>query len=71
LPAAEIYFDIDLKNLASIRSGSSYFKSSVYRKKSSPLARFDEAKVFDRPKGLEGRFEEDFMRYQRMKLVMS
>ena len=26
LPASEIYFDVDTKNCASIRSGSSYFK---------------------------------------------
>jgi DNA polymerase III subunit beta len=26
LPSSEIYFDVDTKNLASIRSGSSYFK---------------------------------------------
>src|SRR3982075_3157526 len=26
LPASEIYFDVDTKNLAAIRSGSSYFK---------------------------------------------
>src|SRR6478609_4545999 len=26
LPASEIYFDVDTKNVASIRSGSSYFK---------------------------------------------
>src|SRR5271169_6592798 len=47
LPAAEIYFDVDSKNLASIRSGSSYFKIlGLPEEEFPPLARFDEAKVF-------------------------
>ena len=47
LPAAEIYFDVDSKNLASIRSGSSYFKiNGLPEEEFPPLARFDEAKVF-------------------------
>jgi DNA polymerase III subunit beta len=47
LPATEIYFDIDTKNLASIRSGSSYFKIlGLPEEEFPPLARFDEAKIF-------------------------
>jgi len=47
LPAAEIYFDVDSKNLASIRSGSSYFKIlGLPEEEFPPLARFEEAKVF-------------------------
>jgi len=47
LPTAEIYFDVDSKNLASIRSGSSYFKiNGLPEEEFPPLARFDEAKVF-------------------------
>src|SRR5260370_31355832 len=34
LPSSEIYFDVDTKNLASIRSGSSYFKILDCQKKS-------------------------------------
>src|SRR6202048_1520425 len=48
LPASEIYFDIDTKNLASIRSGSSYFKIlGLPEEEFPPLARFDDAKVFN------------------------
>jgi DNA polymerase-3 subunit beta len=47
LPAAEIYFDVDTKNLASIRSGSSYFKIlALPEEEFPPLARFDGAKLF-------------------------
>src|SRR5438132_1179783 len=47
LPASEIYFDVDSKNLASIRSGSSYFKIlGLPEEEFPPLTRFDEAKVF-------------------------
>jgi DNA polymerase-3 subunit beta len=47
LPAAEIYFDVDAKNLASIRSGSSYFKIlGLPEEEFPPLARFDDAKEF-------------------------
>jgi DNA polymerase-3 subunit beta len=47
LPAAEIYFEVDSKNLASIRSGPSYFKiNGLPEEEFPPLARFDEAKVF-------------------------
>jgi DNA polymerase III subunit beta len=47
LPAAEIYFDVDTKNVASIRSGSSYFKIlALPEEEFPPLARFDGAKVF-------------------------
>src|ERR1700751_4408829 len=47
LPAAEIYFDVDSKNLASIRSGSSFFKIRGFPEDEfPPLPRFDEAKVF-------------------------
>src|SRR6516165_820032 len=50
LPAAEIYFDVDSKNLASIRSGSSYFKILGLPEEEFPsLARFDEAKIFTIP----------------------
>ena len=46
LPAAEIYFDVDSKNLASIRSGSSFFKIlGLPEEEFPPLARFDEAKI--------------------------
>src|SRR6201981_1933494 len=47
LPAAEIYFDVDSKNLASIRSGSSYFKIlGLPEEEFPPLGRFGEAKEF-------------------------
>src|SRR6202043_4269057 len=47
LPAAEIYFDVDAKNLASIRSGSSFFKIlGLPEEEFPPLARFDDAKEF-------------------------
>src|ERR1700740_3857188 len=47
LPAAEIYAEVDSKNLASIRSGSSYFKIlGLPEEEFPPLARFDEAKEF-------------------------
>src|SRR4030088_1707442 len=47
LPASEIYFDIDTKNLASIRSGSSYFKIlGLPEEEFPPLARFEDAKIF-------------------------
>src|SRR3981081_123824 len=50
LPASEIYFDIDTKNLASIRSGSSYFKIlGLPEEEFPPLARFDDAKIFNIP----------------------
>jgi len=41
LPAAEIYAEVDTKNLASIRSGSSYFKIlGLPEEEFPPLARF-------------------------------
>ena len=47
LPASEIYFDVDSKNFASIRSGSSFFKIlGLPEEEFPPLARFDEAKEF-------------------------
>ncbi|HXO96580.1 MAG TPA: DNA polymerase III subunit beta [Chthoniobacterales bacterium] len=47
LPASEIYFDVDTKNLAAIRSGSSYFKIlGLPEEEFPPLARFEDAKVF-------------------------
>ena len=47
LPSSEIYFDVDAKNLASIRSGSSYFKILGLPEEEFPsLARFEEAKIF-------------------------
>ena len=47
LPAAEIYAEIDTKNLASIRSGSSYFKIlGLPEEEFPPLARFENAKSF-------------------------
>src|SRR6478672_7194744 len=47
LPASEIYVDVDSKNFASIRSGSSFFKIlGLPEEEFPPLARFDEAKVF-------------------------
>src|SRR5712672_482620 len=47
LPASEIYFDVDTKNLAAIRSGSSYFKIlGLPEEEFPPLARFDDAKDF-------------------------
>src|SRR5246127_5635291 len=46
LPATEIYFDVDSKNLASIRSGSSYFKIlGLPEEEFPPLARFEDARV--------------------------
>ena len=47
LPSSEIYFDVDAKNFASIRSGSSYFKILGLPEEEFPsLARFEEAKIF-------------------------
>src|SRR6266853_607616 len=47
LPSSEIYFDVDTKNLASIRSGSSYFKIlGLPEEEFPPLARFEDARVF-------------------------
>src|ERR1700686_5518823 len=47
LPASEVYVDVDSKNFASIRSGSSFFKIlGLPEEEFPPLARFDEAKVF-------------------------
>src|ERR1700724_1021828 len=47
LPATEIYFDVDSKNLASIRSGASFFKIlGLPEEEFPPLARFEDAKVF-------------------------
>ena len=45
LPASEIYFDVDTKNVASIRSGSSYFKILGLPEEEFPsLARFARAR---------------------------
>ena len=47
LPSSEIYFDVDTKNLASIRSGSSYFKIFGLPEEEFPsLARIEEVKIF-------------------------
>jgi DNA polymerase-3 subunit beta len=47
LPAAEIYVDVDSKNLASIRSGPSFFKIlGLPEEEFPPLPRFDDAKIF-------------------------
>jgi DNA polymerase-3 subunit beta len=47
LPSSEIYFDVDTKNFASIRSGSSYFKIlGLPEEEFPPLARFEDAKIF-------------------------
>jgi DNA polymerase-3 subunit beta len=46
LPSSEIYFDVDTKNLASIRSGSSYFKIGSPEEEFPSLARIEEAKIF-------------------------
>ena len=47
LPASEIYFDVDTKNAALIRSGSSYFKILGLPEEEFPsLARFEDAKIF-------------------------
>ncbi|MBV9392320.1 MAG: DNA polymerase III subunit beta, partial [Verrucomicrobia bacterium] len=50
LPAAEIYFDVDGRNFASIRSGPSYFKIlGLPEEEFPPLARFDDARVYGIP----------------------
>ena len=42
-----VFFDVDTKNFASIRSGSSYFKIlGLPEEEFPPLARFEEAKIF-------------------------
>src|SRR6478672_5559421 len=47
LPSSEIYFDVDTKNLTSIRIGSSYFKILGLPEEEFPaLALFEEAKIF-------------------------
>src|ERR1700686_1934295 len=47
LPAAEIYFDVDAKNLASIRSGWRFFKRLGFPEEEfPPVARFDDANEF-------------------------
>src|ERR1700741_2571711 len=47
LRAAEIYAEVDTKNLASIRSGSSYFKIlGLPEEEFPPLGRFENAKEF-------------------------
>ena len=47
LPSSEIYFDVDTRNSASIRSGSSYFKIlGMPEEEFPPLARFEDAKIF-------------------------
>ena len=47
LPASEIVFDIDSKNVASIRCGQSYFKIlGLPEEEFPPLPKFDESKVF-------------------------
>src|SRR6266481_915732 len=47
LPSSEICFDVDTKNCASIRSGSSYFKIlGLPEEEFPPLARFEDAKIF-------------------------
>src|SRR5271163_714956 len=55
LPSSEIYFDVDTKNFASIRSGSSFFKILGLPEEEFPsLARF-------RSKRSEGWVKEDFL----------
>ena len=45
--SGEIYAEVDTKNLASIRSGSSYFKIlGLPEEEFPPLARFENAKEF-------------------------
>ena len=65
LPASEIYFDVDSKNMASIRSGSSYFKIlGLPEEEFPPLARFDDAKEFTiASKGTEGWVKKDLLRH--------
>src|ERR1700675_3348389 len=47
LPSSEVYFDVDTKNFASIRSGSSYFKIlGLPEEEFPPPARFEDAKIF-------------------------
>ena len=47
LPASEIHFDIDSKNVASIKSGSSFFKIlGLPEEEFPPLPKFDKAKAF-------------------------
>jgi DNA polymerase-3 subunit beta len=47
LPSSEIYFDVDTKNFAWIRSGSSYFKIlALPEEEFPPLARIEDAKIF-------------------------
>src|SRR4029077_1318245 len=47
LPTSEIYFDVDTKNVALIRSGSSHFKILGLPEEEFPsLARFEDAKIF-------------------------
>ncbi|HWB60129.1 MAG TPA: DNA polymerase III subunit beta [Chthoniobacteraceae bacterium] len=47
LPASEIHFEIDSKNVASIKSGSSFFKIlGLPEEEFPPLAKFDKAKAF-------------------------
>src|ERR1700738_1230962 len=46
-PASQIYFDVNKKNVAETRGGSSYFKILGLQKEDfPPLARFEDAKVF-------------------------
>src|SRR5260221_1759866 len=46
LPASEIYFDVDTKQLAAIRSGSSYFKFlTLPETQFLPLTRFEDLTV--------------------------
>jgi DNA polymerase-3 subunit beta len=62
LPASEIYVDVDTKNVASIRSGSSYFKIlGLPEEEFSSLARFEGEDFHDRAKSSEGWFKEDFL----------
>ena len=63
LPSSEIYFDVDTKNSASIRSGSSYFKILGLPEEEFPaLARFEEAKIFTiAQKDLKDGSKEDFL----------
>ncbi|MBV9489383.1 MAG: DNA polymerase III subunit beta [Verrucomicrobia bacterium] len=47
LPASDIYVEVDAKNMASIRSGSSHFKIlGLPEEEFPPLARFENAKAF-------------------------
>ena len=50
LPSADIYFEVDNRNMAAIRSGASYFKIlGLPEEEFPPLASFENARVFHLP----------------------